>query len=266
MTDSVERYTIQPIPPRHVSPSDVKLYGEPHPFLIVVGWIAVWLLVGWLFSRITWLPQLVIATFITGFAVHQWREYCRKKQSNRTNDVNHEQAVKEASGLTQSVRGYYLNGFKCVDDLRLDIGRAHTCIQRANHEYSSNAASLFWDEIEQVALQLVQYRTDYESLVNYAKWYEGSLRGRSHNFPPFPIRPEMVPSLQPTLIAFQQTLRLGQTNSHFTLIWETIRTRAVLVEGFKTMNDVAQQLSARVEQSLRDMEHQLSTLSRNAAS
>lgn len=273
MAHSAERYTIQPIQPirpQHVSPRDVTLYGEPPGGLIVVGWIVVWLVVGWLFPRFTWLPQLIIATVITGIAVYWSKDRLRKKAADLANRDKQEQflreqesSVRESDAVTTSARSCYSGAFRMVDAMRQHIEGANACISKAHSKYSSNAASLFWDEIEKAASHLVKFRDQYGSLLDSANKYESMLKGRAHNFPPFPIRPEMVPSPQPTLIAFQETLRLGQTNSHFTLIWETIRTRAVLINGFKTLNDVAQKLRANIEQALQEMEHRLLAMLRN---
>lgn len=282
--ETIKNATVQPQDPERLTFHDVytgvrkniEVGGIGCLFALV--WLAICILSFVVLSKtdwpsqthwLLWMSPFVVASWLTAGAVDAWKDYRAKQDAlglvERENKENVATAKQDAERAAQYARWDYERSLKLLENLRADVWLAAESISKANFEYSANAASLYWDYIEKTASHIAAFGPHYQELLDCAESYERHLMGRVHTFPPFSIAKHMIPDIRKPVADFQKTLRLGQTNSHFTVIWEQIRTREVLIEDFRTLNEAVQSIPASIDQSLARMEQRLEQVIREGA-
>jgi hypothetical protein len=129
----------------------------------------------------------------------------------------------------------------------------------AEKEYSNNAYSLFWQAIEtsaQVIEELafliwglsVKVKHDYE---------EEKSTSDLTNFPPFFFL-EAVPSSLTYLVSkYEKLVRQGLSNFQFASIWESRKTRATIIAGFKSLESAVQNVGSILQDGFTELNIQL---------
>lgn len=143
-------------------------------------------------------------------------------------------------------------------------GQTDACIARANSEYQSNAASTYWTAIYRATESLADARARIDSLRDACTRYAQVLHGWEHTFPTTPSIPSL-PALGPLSRRLHATMRMGQTNRDFTMVWELHQLRRAVITGFADMEDAIDRLPAAIDQSMSRVAGSVSASISNAA-
>ena len=205
-----------------------------------------------------WLSPIVAAFWMTKLVLDKKREMraeVRAKEKTIQQERNNQQ---EAVATTDKVKSYYHRSFEDLQKIKDDVSRTKQSIEYARTEYSNNAYAPFWDMIVKSLANLSKCEESMKKLKYTASWYEEALAERVHDFPKFPITRGMLPDITEVAQDLYGTIRKGQTNINFALIYEQRVTREVLIRGFKTLGDAIGGAEVTINQSLRDLRSCLS--------
>lgn len=172
----------------------------------------------------------------------------------KSTEENH---ANEAGRTTSDLVGLLSSNSTLQTKMAEHLDEAVARLTQAQREFEQNAYAPFWDLVENAAICLNRYRKCASNASGLAANYYKKLKGREHTFPLFP-QAENFPDPTSTLEMFHKVVRLGQTNFQFANIWEHRRTRAAIIEGFKTLGEAIDNLGSTVERemsSLRDTLH-----------
>ncbi len=197
---------------------------------------------------------------LVGLLVGAWVQAVEMRgQARNTLTSQQHGAEVRADQLTSQVRTCLERSLELQSHLPEKLRQATKSLAKAQHEYRANAYAPFWDAVGEAALHLSDVIEDMRQLSQNILSYYASLQGRRHTFPVFPVRIESLPDPTPVVDEFQRTVRMGQTEPWFAMIWEQYRTRQVLRAGFHTLGDAVQSLAATVEQSIYDLQSSVSS-------
>lgn len=131
-------------------------------------------------------------------------------------------------------------------------------IAKAQHEYSENAYSPYWDAVEAAAVYMDRCREAYLGLQAERVAYYDLLAPSEHNFPT--LEEKIIPLVDPTpsLTDLQAILRRGLTEPHFAQIREHRTTQRVLIAGFSNLSDGLKSLEQTVANSIADLKKTIS--------
>jgi len=155
----------------------------------------------------------------------------------RIDNDNRKKAEFEATSTTKLLCDLLSRSYTSAAAIPQKLEKACTAIEHAQEEYEEKAYGPFWDATELAAELLSEIVDHFRSIQKNAADYEGRLRGRNHNFPPFPVAVEALPNPAAVAAAVRLMVRRGQKNFEFATIWEHRKTRRVLVGGFQTIGD-----------------------------
>ncbi len=164
-------------------------------------------------------------------------------------------SVHEAESTTSKVIDLAEAGRGTVISLPNVIEQARDDLRIAKTEYSEHAFAPFWDAVQRATLHIATYRKIVSTVNGQAARYYNLLQGRQHDFGPFPVRSEDLPTLATLLEEYRKVVRLGQTDFQFASIYEQYKTRQVLIEGFCTLGEAIENVGHAVTQSLEELEH-----------
>jgi len=197
---------------------------------------------------------------LVGLLVGAWVEVVEMRRQVRNTVTSQQQGAELlADRLTSEVRTCLEKSLELEARLPEELRQATRSLAKAQHEYRANAYAPFWDAVGEAALHLSVVIEGMRQLSQNIQSYYASLQGRRHTFPVFPMRIESLPDPTPVVDEFQRTVRMGQTEPWFAMIWEQYRTRQVLRAGFHTLGDAVQSLAAAVEQSIDDLHSSVSS-------
>jgi hypothetical protein len=254
--DTLQGCTVKPITPEVVSGADIPDYQVTNDgFLVGVVWIVTLFVFYNLFSGL--IPGLIFATLATYFSRNYWRNDKLKWIVNNKNEVLLLESIKEAERTTSSLVSTYKESFAIFKRIEEKRNILLKTIAFARSEFDQTAYSSFWDSVELGLTQLANCHEEVRSLSRNAKWYKEELINREHSFPPFPITPEMLPNFQALVQELYAVIRLGETNINFSLIYEQIKTRQVLIQGFGNLEGLIKGLGRIVQSSVEELKDTL---------
>jgi len=159
----------------------------------------------------------------------------------------------EANHLTINAQRTLQESRQIVESMPAVLRNAEAWLRHAEDEFSAHAYSPFWDAIEEGTLDLARFAEMADQLSRNARTYDGVLRGRRHDFPPFPVQPSEIPDPRPTVGELRRLVRMGQTHFQFTQIWEDHKTRHVLALGFGTLAEAIEGIGESVSSHLDEL-------------
>jgi hypothetical protein len=262
---SVEGCRVDPIPPKIVSTSDYYR-GDNHKVLGNFVWVGACIASFVVLANIPedkpgwiWFAPFVIPFFVRSWLIDTLNGRDAENYRVLTNEQNREQSSWEADSRSESVRNCVSSAIEDINLLKVNIARTSTLIQQAKAEFDQNAYSPFWDKIHASIEQLSECNENIENLERHAAWYSKGLNQRSHNFPAYPISAGLVPDITRTSQGLRQVIRLGQTSFEFSSIYEQIRTREVMIAGFKSLGEAVDNFGSSVDLAFSRFLSQLET-------
>lgn len=165
----------------------------------------------------------------------------------------------EAQYLTQSLRGLHEKSLNLLKEILEHRDKASSWLQSAEREYADSAFAPYWEAIEQATIQFAKYGQKIDDLSRIAGQYYGTLAGRNHTFPIFPVRLNSLPNVEKTLAEFYRVNRLGQTKYEFAQIWEHYKDRKVMLGNFEFLGVAIKNLEYAIEAALAGLESSIST-------
>ena len=126
-------------------------------------------------------------------------------------------------------------------------------LEKAKIEFSENVYSPFWSEIEEASKNLACYVEAVNQLCLNSEVYTYTLKRLSHNFPtPFPFATNIsISSI--VMSEYKKIIRTAQTNPTFSIIWEQRRNSAILIGGFRTLENAINNMSDEISSVLSDL-------------
>ena len=176
-----------------------------------------------------------------------------ERRRKRKEEKMKENIVKAKEATSRALR-IYKDSSEMVLKLPQLLDRSSGWLDEASTEYKANAYAPFWDAMEKSANCLFDFRKIIHELSEKKRYYYETLQDRNHDFPEFPVKPELLPNPAPVIERFYELLRMGQTNFEFAVIWEHRKTREVLIAGFKTLGDAIEYLGSIVKFSVAHLE------------
>lgn len=275
LNQDLDRYSVEPnvfLPPSEPSPANESRPWIAPPFegyllvglvltaiaaqpLLLFSWRAsgLWLLL-WIF-----LPLPVIGGMIAAYRFHGYRlgrtmgpalvEKRRRAWLRQVEELSTRYAH-EAKEKSRTLRELLVRARDCRHLLLNSLDQASSCLSRAAREYDERAFAPFWDAVEEVVANLGRYQAGVRELASSADAYSSGLRGRRHNFPPFPYQARDVPAATDILNQLRLVVRRGQTDFEFATIWEQRKTRETINTGFGSLEAAVREVGASVTVAL----------------
>lgn len=251
----------EPIEPKDISKDDTKKDSDPRLGFFI--WLTISIFFYFLYFRrldftqtrplLIWTPPPLLALFAKIYILKEVREWRSKKIAIKRNKQAIFAAEKKAKEYTKSAINDYTTSFRYYESLINTLESIHWVLEKAKKEYKSNAFSLYWDNIEEAVYLFSEFQNELKAITWKAKSYNATLaNGHKNNFPKFPVGNEVIPKMEPYLLNFSNTLRLGQTNYKFASIWEQRKTREVLILGFKTIDEAIKNIDTSISSSLKE--------------
>jgi hypothetical protein len=159
----------------------------------------------------------------------------------------------EANRLAINAQRVLQESRQIVESMPAVLDNAEAWLRHAEDEFSAHAYSPFWDAIEEGTLNLARFAEMADQLSRNARTYDGVLRGRRHDFPPFPVQPSEIPDPRPAVGELRRLVRMGQTDFQFAQIWEDHKTRQVLALGFGTLAEAIEGIGESVSSHLDEL-------------
>lgn len=183
-----------------------------------------------------------ISTILVSVGIHYLIRFCIYKarvgklarEKAQYNKIQREEEANRLTAYLVEIRQSAVSIAKEMPQLLYD---AEAWLQKAEKDFTDNAYSPFWDALYKVVTCLALFFDNANKLVELKANYHNSLKGRKHNFPAFPVDLASLPNPGSLLDKLNFLLRRGQTNFNFALIWESHKTRKVLVSGFSTLEE-----------------------------
>lgn len=136
---------------------------------------------------------------------------------------------------------------------------AKQCIDRSKNEFSENAFSPFWSEIEKASKFLAYYKEAVDQLSTNSEIYTHTLKSKNHNFPiPFPYATNVSIS-QIVIDEYRSIIRKAQTNPTFSIIWEQRRNTEILIAGFTTLENAINNMSNDILSAISELNYTISS-------
>jgi len=170
-----------------------------------------------------------------------------RKLNNDNDDSNHtkdiigkqiDKANKDAEFYTKDFNSILSKSDEIVNQILpyFETSIKHH-IDKAKIEFSENAYSPFWSEIEEATRYLACYKEALNQLCLNREVYTYTLSHHRHNFPmPFPLATNISIG-QIVIDEYKATIRKAQTNPTFSIIWEQRRNSEILIAGFRTLEN-----------------------------
>ena len=165
----------------------------------------------------------------------------------------------EAALLSRTASVALASSTKLSSDLPVALETAKGCLRVAEEEFRERAFGPFWDAIERAALNLETFRNGVSTVQRDANSYYKALEGRQHSFPNFRIHVDALPEPLTVVEDLKRLVRKGQTDFQFANIWEHRRTRAVLIAGFRTLDEGLSNLGYAMTSALSELQTTLSS-------
>jgi len=153
-----------------------------------------------------------------GYARHRKRsiENLRRERAN--------EAATRASALSARASLILSQSQAIIDNLPRHLEQARNYLALAQEDFKARAFSPFWGQIENAAVWVVRFHESARQLADLSKEYHGCLRGKGHNFPPFPAQEDSLLNFEPLIAELRSTVRSGHTDFEFASIWVQRRT------------------------------------------
>lgn len=166
--------------------------------------------------------------------------------------------TKEAKNITKSTQGLINRTLKEEKSLPNKIIQIKELLQKAEYEYHSNAFGLFWDYIEQAAINLENFNWALKRLATANEQYHNKLKDREHNFPPQILNRNNGFSVSEIFEDIQRLTRMGLTNPDFAQILELRKTRKVLNSELKNIGEAINGLTSGIQHSIFNLQESIS--------
>jgi hypothetical protein len=139
------------------------------------------------------------------------------------------------------------------------LSGASSWIAKADGEFKQHAFSPFWDAVEQAAIHIGKFNNLVNQIVRDARQYYDQVSSLQGSMPAFPVDVTRLPDPHVVVRELQRVVRMGQTDYQFASIWEHRRTRAVMIAGFRTLDEGLSHIEAAVSSSMASLEDTLSS-------
>lgn len=193
----------------------------------------------------------VILALLLGFGISYLlsRFDLRSKSSEKYREAK-QYSLSEARRVTEQARSILHSANQKPSELRELLQRASSQLKKAETDFSERAFSPFWSRVEEAVSQLGRFEQTLKRIQEQQKSYYATLAGRQHNFPIFPVTSQQVPDPSQALQDLTKLTRKGQKDFEFANIFEHRRTRAVLIAGFRTLEQALDNIDITIYHSI----------------
>lgn len=182
-----------------------------------------------------------------------------RKRSKAANEQERQRVIQEAETSTSNVKRIYESSIQCANKLPTCLDNAMGYLRFAEQEYKATAFESFWDSLENAAVALADFNQNANQIGRNASEYYRSLNGRSHTFPSFPVGTQSIPDPLFLVGELRRIKRLGETNFQFANILAHRKTRRVMSDGLRRLNDAINDLGYTIENSMSDLRDSISS-------
>ena len=283
IADEPARYTLTPAEARKVGhgrsiwlgcASVLVLY-----LVLIIGWSILLNVLessGVINARRSPLPVLLInfvvavvpvpLGFIAGYLINRkWRNRQLKEIEPRRNLELNELAQRQAQRDTKRANQVLDEALRHLAQLQKLLGETISSTTLAEREFKEGLVVPFWDAIENAVTGLIEFNTTVTKLSQCAGLYHSTLKGKQHDFPPFPIRPSELPDTTEAVERLRGISGIAQRseNQEFADVWERRRaqplTRGALREGLRTLGEAIENIGPEVARSVSNLQSTLSS-------
>ncbi len=173
---------------------------------------------------------------------------------------------KTTSALTLKCESIYCeqkSGSATLHDL---LRKADSAVNQAYSLFKERAYTPFWDSVEDAVELLRQFDRRVSHINQSAKEYYGSLAGREHTFPTFPVDSRDIPSPDALVKRLGDSIAVAQRDFQFAQIFEQRRTTSAIVTGFRNTQEAITSLRNDIVSSLSDLQSSLESGLENISS
>jgi hypothetical protein len=212
------------------------------------------------FSIFNLLILLVIISIWTNHKANIRQQNERETEERRLKQIREEQEAKECSHKLNSI----LAKSEEIANKILPYYEllAKESIECANYEFTENAFSPFWSEIEKASKFLACYKEALTQLCMNSELYNHIiLENKKYNFSlPFPFPFVTNISIPKTILdEYHQTIRKAQKVPTFSIIWEQRRNTEILIAGFRTLESTIADMSNQITIAITDLNNSISS-------
>lgn len=262
----LSRYRLEPIPASPPPEPEVGDFAEfwgsrPNGWLYVALFVVVLnpigIIIAKLANNISYLTPTSLLLMIATAWLHHYHEKCHHQKVLRdawlqeVNDLN-ARSANEAIMTAESLRALLKGARDARTGLFVALDQGSASLDRATREHRERAYGPFWDAVEEAVSDLGRFQAGVRKIAKAAQDYSQGLRGRQHNFPPFPYLKEDIPAATELLNRLSQVVRRGQTDYEFASIWEQRKTRETIRTGFGSLEAAVRRVGATVATAMQE--------------
>lgn len=215
-------------------------------FILTAGW-AIYNLIaggyGWLFCLVIF--GLVVTLFMT---LSQKEEKEVKAEMAVIQAEEYSSKLNMILSKSEEIPNKILPYLEASAKMHIDIAKT---------DFSDNAISPFWDNIEEASKFLALYKEAIDQLQLNGELYSKILGGKSHNFPDrFPIGTNISIS-NGLLDEFNTIIRKAHTRPEFGNIWEQRKTQKILIAGFQNLGQAINNMKDEIISSIDNLDYSI---------
>lgn len=182
------------------------------------------------------------------------REYASRvaASQHRFADRSREAEV-EATRTSKVLRDIYANATVRCERANKCAEAVSRALRVAEDEYAARAYAPFWDAVQSAIESLRAGNLECARIAEDAKRYRALLNERDHDFPPFPLRLSQLPDFKLLATGIAATIRRGQTDYQFAMVFEQRAIRGTLVSGVQNVVAVLADLEDAFDSGYREV-------------
>jgi len=214
-----------------------------------------------LFGGPAWLLIMCIVIILIYIAINRvMNEADDKKHTDRTIAEQITKAHQEAEFYSQKFNDILSKSEQLVNEiLPYFESSAMQYLDEAKIDFTENAFSPFWSNIEGASNSLARFIEAVNQLCLNSEIYSVGLKSKTHNFPlPFPFATNI--SISKNVVdEYRTTVRTAQTNPTFSIIWEQRRNTQILGDGFKTLENAVNNMNYEITSAISNLNHSITS-------
>lgn len=198
------------------------------------------------------------------------RKYLEEKEAEKQRLLAQKKAEEEWKKAGEKLRidntkkrKYLIQSSRGLVDIKIPecIANAKGCLSTAQGEYSRHNPSRFWEAIQNTAIWLGSLNGYIVQLSNNAFEFR-QLGGLCEDTLTFPFGQSAIPDTEGIPVRLDHMVRQGQEDHdyNFAVIYEHIKTRAVLIAGFSTLNTALCNIESTISSSFMDARNVLAEI------
>ena len=229
-------------------------FGQKIIGIIVLLYIAIWLVYA-LFLGLAYLIKMLSNQAQQRKIKREREERVRRREEERKQEER-EKHRQEQEQIYQRMIELRENSLSAFELLPKYLEGAANYLDRAEHDFSDNALSPFWESIENAYIQLGNFNEKMHNIRIELSNYESLAKKYESSIPPFALSRNSIKKLDKSYPIYKranQLVRRAQKNPDFANIYEMRRTQKILIAGFSNLSEAINNMGREIEESINDL-------------